>query len=302
MTDFQPPVYSNLGKSYKDLYKKQFDFDNAVKVINKTDFGLTLTTAGTLKKDSIVGNQKVNYKDKRFGEADVEIDTASGKVWAKSTFDNLVKFTKIIFSGGLDPTSQDALVKDGWSGKGEVEYRKGALSATGGVLVGDDNGHNGAAAEAAGVIGFDGISVGGQAKYKVGDQGFEGNVASQYEHKDFTATMISEFQGDVLRFSWFHKVSAAYQLGVEILSDEFDHVSKPDDARRKVLTLASQYQLDADTIVKARGNNFGELGAAIQHRLANPLVQIGAAAQFKAKGTSKIAADKFGLALTFGDF
>jgi len=303
MTDFVPQLFANLGKSYKDLAKKKYDYDNVLKIVNKTDFGLTLTTAGTFKKETISGNVKAAYKDKRFGDSELEVDTTSGKVFGKVGLDQLHKYTKVTVSGGFDPTSKEALVKDSWSLKGEGEYRKDFIAGGGSVLVGEESVNVGIGLEASGVIGFDGVSVGGQLKHRVGEkEPNDFNVGAQCDHKDFTATMLSEFQGDVLRFSWFHKVSAPLQLGVELLSDEFDQLSKSENPRRRTITFASQYQVDDATQAKAKGNNWGDISVAIEHRLGNPAVLLGAAAEFKAKGTSKLAADKFGLSFTFGDF
>jgi voltage-dependent anion channel protein 2 len=305
MADFVPPTFGNLGKSFRDLVKKKYDFDNVLKITTRTDFGLTLTTSGKVYKDKIAGATKAVYVDKSFGEVEGEVDAGSGKVWGKVTLTRLLKNAKFILNGGFDPTSKDPLVKDSHSIKAEAEYRKDFVSGSGGVLVGDE-GKGGAAAgvEAAGVIGFDGLSVGGQIKLKLDNSQqnvSDYNVGAQYEHKDFVATLLTEFQGDVLRFSWFHRVGKDYNLGAELISDEFDHLAKPTDPRRRVLTLASEYQVDIDTLVKAKVNNFGEISAVVEHRLSNPNVIVGAAAQFKAEGSSRLTASQFGLSVSFGE-
>jgi len=304
-TDFAPPTFANLAKSFTDLWKKKFDFDNVVKIVNKTDFGLTLTTKGTFGKADIAGNVKGEYKDKSFGEAEGEVDTRSGKVWGKAIFGKLVPNTKITTSGGFDPTSKCALVKESWSVKTEAEYRYGNKSATtASVLLGESNNNVAAVIEAAEVIGFDGVSVGGQIKIRP-DQAEpvqDYNVGAQWEKKNFTASLTSEFQGDVIRASWFHTVSPSFVLGAEIVSDEYDRLAKPEDPRRRVLNVVSQYQLDVDTVTKFRANQHGEVAAVVEHRLQNPKVQISAAAQYKVKGTSSFVADKFGLTVSLGDF
>jgi voltage-dependent anion channel protein 2 len=304
MADFVPQTFGNLGKQFKDLFKKKYDFDNVVKITNKTSFGLTLTTTGKIFKDKISGSTKALYVDKSFGEAEGEVDTASGKVWGKATFTKWLNNSKFIFNGGLDPSSKDPLIKDNYSLKAEGEYRKDFLATTGAVLVGDEGKGLAALAEATGVIGFDGLSVGGQLKLKLDNAAqsiADYNVGAQYEHKEFTATLLTESQGDVIRFSWFHKVSKDYNLGVELISDEFDHLSKPTDPRRRVLNIASDFQLDIDTLVKAKANNFGEISAVVEHRLTNPALIVAAAAQFKAQGSSRLTPEQFGLSLAFGE-
>jgi hypothetical protein len=300
---FVPPTFGSLGKSFKDLFKKRYEFDNVLKITNKTAFGLTLTTTGRVFKDKISGSTRAVYSDKSFGEAEGEVDAGSGKVWGKVTLTKLLKNAKFTVNGGFDPSSRDPLVKDNYSIKGEGEYRKDFIAGSGSVLLGDEGKGVSAVAEAAGVIGFDGLSVGGQIKLKL-DQAqsiSDYNVGAQYERKDFIATLLTENQGDVIRFSWFHKVSKDYNLGVELVSDEFDHLSKPTDPRRRVINLASEFQLDVDTLVKGKANNFGEVSAAIEHRLSNPALVIGAAAQFKAEGSSRLTPEKFGLSVSLGE-
>jgi len=301
-----PPTYANLGKAFKDLFKKKYDFDNVIKVTNKTNFGLTLTTSGKLLKDSIHGNTKGVYSDKSFGEVEAEVDTGSGKTFAKTTLTQLVPSAKFIVSGGFDPTSKDALVKHSWSVKGEAEYRHDIFSATGSVLVGEDaKGAIGAAVEVTDVIsGFDGLSVGGQGKIAIDQAGHsfdDYNLGVQYERPNFIATLITEWKAEVIRFSWFHKVNKDYTLGVEAISDEKDHLSPASNPRRVVLTLASEFQLDLDTAIKAKANNYGEISTAVEHRLSNPALTLQAAAQFKATGTSKLVSEKFGLGVFFGE-
>jgi len=301
MADFVTPTFGSLGKQFKDLFKRRYEFDNVVKITNKTSFGLTLTTTGKIFKDKISGATRAIYVDKEWGEAEGEVDAGNGKVYGKVTLTKLLNNAKFVLNGGVDPSSKDALVN--YSLKGEGEYRKDFLAGSGSVLLGDEGKGISAVAEAAGVIAFEGLSVGGQIKLRL-DQAqniSDYNVGAQYERKDFIATLLTENQGDVIRFSWFHKVSKDYNLGVELVSDEFDHLSKPTDPRRRLLHIASEFQLDGETLVKAKANNFGEISAAVEHRLSNPAVVVGAAAQFKAEGSSRLTPEKFGVSLAFGE-
>jgi len=302
---FTPPVFANLGKSFRDLVKKKYDFDNAFKITSKTNFGLTLSTTGKVYKDKVAAATKAVYVDKSFGEVEGELDAGTNKLWGKVTLTRLLGNARFIVSGGYDPTSKDPLVKDSHSIKAEGEYRKDFLAASGSVLVGDEGkGAISSVVEGAAVIGYDNLSVGGQVKVKLdqAQQLSDYNVGAQYENKNFVASLLTENQGDVIRISYVHQINPDYQLGVEVLSDEFDHLAKPTDPRRRVLTLASQYQLDRDTLLKAKANNFGEVGAVVEHRLSKPSgLTVGAAAQFKATGSSRFATEKFGLSISVGD-
>jgi len=304
MADFRPSLYANLGKNFKDLYKKKYDFENALKITSKTNFGLTLTTTAKIYKDQISGATKALYFDRHWGEAEAEVDAGTGKLWGKVVLTKLLHEAKFVFNGGVDPTSKDPLVKDGYSIKGEVEYTHKAVAASGSVLLGDEGKGLSAVTEGSVVVGFDGLSVGGQAKLNLQHPSHpiqDYNVGAQIQHKDFTATLLTEYQGDVVRLSWFHRVSRDQNLGVELISDDFDKLSKPSDPRRRVVAVASDFQVDPVTLVKARANNYGEVAAVVEHRLSNPNVLLSAAAQFKASGSSKFAPEKFGVTITLGD-
>jgi len=303
-----PPFFGNLGKNFKDLLTKKYDFYNSVKVTNKTAFGLTLATTGKIEKESISGSSKATYVEKSFGEAEIEIDTGAEKAWAKASLDQLLKGGKIILGGGFEPKHKDPLIKNGLSVKGDFEYKHDIFSFSDSVVVGTDSkGVSGANVEVNAVLGagVEGLSVGGQVKFAL-DQAAQTvsdyNLGVQYEKDNFVASLLTEKQAQVIKFSWFHKVCKDYQLGAEIISDENGKLTeKGAEPRPVVLSLASQFQLDVDTLVKAKANNFGELAAVVEHRLSNPALVVGAAAQFKAKGFSKFATEKFGLSLAFGD-
>jgi len=296
MTDFAPPTYANLGKGFKDLFKKKYEFDSVAKVVNKTDFGLTLTTQGTVFKSEIAGNLKAEYKDKSFGEAEGEVDTKSGKVWGKATLTTLVQNTKFITNLGFDPLDKDPLVKDDVSAKVEAEYRYGSRGATtASVLLGSTSKGVGAQIEAAQVVGLDGVSVGAKVKLRVDEEEplKDWGVSAQYEKKQFIGTILTERKFDLLRFTYFQTVRTHLQIGGEILVDG----TKP-----KVFTFASQYQIDPATLAKLRANNNGEVAAVVEHRLQNPKVQVGATAEYEISGFRSFAAKRFGISLTFGDF
>jgi voltage-dependent anion channel protein 2 len=298
---YTPPTFGNLGKAYSDLFKKKYDFDNALKLTSKTDFGLTPSVSAKIYKDKIGGSLKAVYVDKSFGEAEGEIDAASGKAWGKVTLTKILQPAKFIFNGGFDPTSKDPLVKDGYSLKTEAEYRKDYLAGSASVLLGDDGKSVAAVAEVAGVVGMDGVAVGGQVKVSQQGSLLDYNVGAQYEKSSFVATVKTEHQGDVIRLSFYHAVRSDLKWGAEILSDEYDRLSKPAEARRRVISVAEEFQVDGDTLLKARLNNFGEIGTVVEHRLHNPNVVVGAAAQFKADGSARVTPDKFGLTLSIGE-
>jgi len=294
MVDYSPPFFPNIGKAFKDLFTKKYDFDNMFKVTNKTDVGATFTTTAKLGGGSIQGQEKIVVVEKNRGELELELDTSNEKAYGKLTFDSLVKNTKFMIGGGFDPNSKEPIAKAHSSVKGEVEHREDAWNTSGSVLVGED--FNAAVVTANVAFGWDGFSLGGMIKSDL-KQLSDANFGFQYERKNFVAAAFSEQLGQVTRASWVHKVCPTKTLGFEVIFDDNEKLAK---GRKLVLSFGSEYQLDPDTSVKGRWNNFGELATVVEHRLHNPHALVGAAASFKVKGLGQLQLDKFGLSLSVG--
>jgi len=293
MSDQNIPLFGNFGKSFKDLYKKKYDFENIVKLTSKVPCGWTLTTTGKVHKDTLQGVLKAVCVSSRFGEAELEADTATGKSWFKATFSKFVPNTKFILNGGVDPTSSDRLVQIGPSLKAEAEHVSKTFSASGSVLLGERHGQVTADVEVTGAFGHEGGSVGLQVKAPLEHPAeYAVNLGAQYDYKDFCLSLLTDKHTDLVKVSWWHKASRCHSLGVEYVSDE----SK--GARPRVLNFASEYQYDPETLLKFRANNYGEIGAVVEHQVGGPSLTISAAAQFIAKGLS-LRSDKFGLTISF---
>jgi len=309
-TSYSPPLFSNIGKAWKDLWKKKFDFKNQLKAVSKTPFGLTLTTTGNVEPTTITGAHNIKYVDRTWGEVEGDIDTGTGKLYAKSTFTQLTPGSKVTVGGGWDPSSSEPIVKQNLSAKAEVEHVSHFLTFGSVVTVGEDAKKDkkddptlASTVSVAGTLGWEGLSVGVQLQFKVDkDQNLQNyNIGAQYDAENFTGALLTEAQADVIRASIVHHVSRTHTLGVEFVSDEFDRLSKPAEPRRKVLNFVSEHKLDAFTTAKVRLSNSGEVAAAVEHRLANPNVAINFSTQWKVKGTSSYKAEKFGFGFTLGD-
>jgi len=302
--EFVPPTYGNIGKTFRDLWSKKFDFKNQLKTVNKTPFGLTLTTTATFDPTNINGNANVKYADKSFGDVEAELDTTSGKAYATTNLTKLVDGSKATLSGGLQGSKKPG-DRNFLSAKGAFEHSQDFFTANASVVIGEEGGKEVGLVShitAAGTIGFDGLSVGGEAKVKVdNDHQFEDhNIGAQYQTGDLTAALTTEKKGDVIRASLHYAPSKDYSIGAEFVSDELDNL--PTQPLRKILNVVTQYEVDPSTTTKFRWSNSGDLGAAIEFRLKNPQLAVLFSSSFKTKGTSDFRADKFGVGLTFGDY
>jgi hypothetical protein len=297
---FAVPVFSAIGKSYKDLWKKKFDFKNQVKTTQKTDFGATLTTTGTLCHDQVSGGATFKYVDGQWGEFEEEVDTGSNKIWAKGILNEKVlhsRGTKVTLSGGFDPSSKEPIIKDSWAFKGEVEHSQDFFTVGASVTLGEekkDKADPGIAANVAvsSTIGHDGLTVGGQVNFDQTQTLTDYAVGVQFEHGPVTATLLTENQAEVIKASYLHKVSAKYTVGAEYVSEE----------RGKTLNFASEYRPDKSTGFKLRASTGGDLAGVVEHRLSDPRLSVNLSAGWKVKGSSNVRLDKVGVGLHFGDF
>jgi hypothetical protein len=293
---FVPPIFGDLGKSASNLFKKKFDdkkdFKNVIKTTNKTASGLTFTTGGTFdSKNNLTGDLKAEYKKDNVevvgdlstaGPAKVDIKVK--KLQPGLTL-QLVGDTGAAFNPGKFSTA---------TVKGAVEYSRDFFAGT-------------ASAESAfgsnlllsgsGVIGFEGLSVGGEAQVdanKISDVE-DYNLGAQYDDKDFTATLKTAKFANDLTGSYVHKVNSDLQV-----AGQFN--TKLDGTDDRSAGLASEYKVDANTTVKLRGNTKKVVAVAVEHRLANPRLALGFASSWNLVGFSAPNPKDFGISLNFGDF
>jgi len=298
---FIPPTYGNIGKSFKDLWSKKFDFKHVLKTVNKTPIGLTLTTTTTFD-DSHNGNANVKYVDNTWGDLEAELDTTSGKAYATTNLTKLLSGSKVTVSGGLlgskKPGDRNFL-----SAKGAIEYFQDHFTVNGSAVIGEEGGKDSGIVShltGAGSVGFEGLSVGGEAKVKVdsNDYQFEDhNIGAQYQSGDITGTVLTEKKGAVIRANAYYKFAKEGTLGAEFVVDD----NQPTH-QRKLLNVVVQEEIDANTTAKVRWSTSEDLGVALEHRLTNPKLSLLFSASFKTKSFANFRADKFGVGLTFGDY
>jgi len=273
---FVPPLWGKLGTNVKDLFTKKYTFKNQVISKHNSKNGVTLESGGVYT-NQLSGYVKATQKTKDLGTAEVNIDT-TGKADGKVKFDALSKGLVLTLSGDAKPSAK---VNVDYS----QEYFAGSVSLDTAVK------NLQTKVEGTAVVGLEGLSFGGQARFDVsGDNELEDyNAAVEYTQDDFTATVQSSDKAEKITASYFQKVSSDLQVGATV---EF--------GKSRVLTIGDEYQLDADTTLKAKANTQGVVSAVVEHRLANPKLQFGVAASFNA--LNGVVADQFGLSVTFGDF
>jgi hypothetical protein len=274
---YAPPLWGKLGVSIKDLFTKKYTFKNQVVVKKhneKTGLTVEVQSQGELN-----GYIKATQKSKDYGTAEVNVNT-SGKADGKVTLDRLgLAGLVVTITGNEKP-----------SGKINVDYSQELFAASASA----DSGSGGKSRpmfEGTAVVGYEGLSVGGQVKFDSTDMK-DFNAAAEYKHSEFTATVQSAENTEKITVSCYRAHSPDLQIGASV------DVGK---AGQRVLSFGHEYQVDADTIVKGKFNTKGVVAAYVEYKMPNPKLQVGVGVSCNVS-QSTIVADQFGLSFNIGDF
>jgi hypothetical protein len=270
--------FKDLGKKAKDLFKKQYDYSNEIKVTS-TASGVKIESGGSVN-NGLVGYTKANWKDDYLGDVEVEANSnglAKGQFKLKNVADG-VNLT--VAGAGCGLVSL------------ETTYVQDFISATFKASHNVTKGCTGASASA--VLGHDGVSVGGQVDMDVGGSVKDYNIGAEYASKDLTAAAVTSSKGDDITVSFFQNISGRTSIGASMLV-------KPESGSN-TYTLGTDHQLDSNTGIRAKADSNGIVGVAVSHVLADPNVKLGVSAQFDAMSSDAFKAQKFGLSMSFGEF
>jgi len=289
MGEFVPPQFANLGKKTKDLLKKKFEIKTELKTINKAENGVKLESSfGGESSWNGVLKGSCNCSDKVDVEGEVKtVGELSGKVSSK----NIAPGLEVALSGkskNQEIKLDTKYAQPFYALSGDVTY---LLNNTTPKITGS------------GMIGFDGLSVGLSGVIDPSDENVlvDYNCGAEYTQDDLTVSLFTENQGGVITASYWQRISGDCDLGVSLKMDP--ETGDEMKESQHVLTVASQYKLDSTTDVAIKGNTLGTVCASIEHVLSNPNLKLVLGASFDAtKSTNVLAADKFGISCTFGDF
>lgn len=269
--------FKDLGKKAKDLFKKQYDYKNELKVTS-TSSGVKLETTGSKGKDSLCGSTKANFKDDYLGDVEIEVHSSGT---AKGQF----KLSKIADGADLTVTGAE-------SGEvtAEVVYSQGSIAALLKAVYND----KGPSVSAAATVGFDGVTVGGQVDVDAAGAPKDYNLGAEYATKDLTAALVTSGMGNDITVSLFQKLAGGTLLGASLLV-------KPEKGER-TFTFGTDYSLDKATQIKAKADSNGAVGTAVVHTLKDPSMKVAVSAEFNALSDDAFKANKFGISLSFGEF
>lgn len=269
--------FKDLGKKAKDLFKKQYDYKNEVKVVSNAS-GVKVETGGYQAK-GLAGYTKVNFSDKILGAVMLEAHS-TGVTKAELKYKGVADGIDLTLAGNA-------------SGKLSVDatYNKDSVSASANVAHCLSKGSTKVAVSA--VVASDGVSVGGSVNLDAANptSPTDYNMGAQYSQKDLVAALVTSNQGNDITASYYQTISSDLTLGGSMLV-------KP-DAGSRLFTFGGAYTLDSATSVKAKADSNGIVGTAITHNLAKPSLAFTVSAQFDALSSDVLAAQKLGVSVTF---
>lgn len=274
-----PPQFKDLGKKAKDLFKKQYDYKNEMKVTSKAG-GVKLESVGLSAKSGLVGSTKANWKDEYLGDIEVEAHS-SGIAKGQFKLSNITDGVNVTVAGD----AAGAL-------SAEAVYAQENVAATAKASHNLNKGSTTVMASA--TVGFDAVSVGGQVNLDASGSLKDYNLGLEYATKDLTASVVTSSKADDVTVSYFQKLSCCTVLGASMLV-------QPESGTR-LYTFGTDYKLDKSTGVKVKADSKGVVGTAVTHTLADPKMKVGVSAEFNAAGADAFKAQKFGVSLSFGEF
>lgn len=301
-----PPLFGKFGTKAKDLFKKKYDFDNQLVFMNKSVDGLDIETSIVSSNDQPlrgVFKSKMPFSDLGVlsGKLESEFHTVPDRE-SKTTYQFTRLATGLLVKlglSGIKPVIKGSTpdFPEGWA-SAEVEYQQEYVSTITNVRTNQAK----TLIDSAVAIGYDRLSVGGkitvdaaQVTQKAPD---DFNFGAQYDGTDYVVSLVSENKRSALNLSYFQQLGRRQTVGAVFTQS----LTKP----ARTLTFGTDYQVDPDTTLRAfakvdSGKEATVIGAALEHKLLNPNVKLGVAAEFNATPAA-ISASKFGVTVTVGDF
>ncbi|XP_016749363.1 mitochondrial outer membrane protein porin 2 isoform X2 [Gossypium hirsutum] len=267
-----PGLFSDFGKKAKDLLNKDYTSDQKFTISSSSYTGLALVSNIVNKGGLSSGDVAAQYKHQN-AVVDFKLDT---QILTTLTITDLHPSAKTVASFKLPDYN---------SGKLEVQYfHEHATVATAVGL------KKSPAVDFSATIGTPGIAFGAEASYVTSSGEFtKYNAGVNMTKPDSNASVVLADKGDSLKVSYLHHLN---QLNGGAVVGE---IARKFSTNENTLTVGCSYLVDPHTLVKAKLNNHGNLGALVQHEL-RPKSFLTISGAFDTKALEKTP--KFGLALS----
>lgn len=273
MNNQGPGLFTDIGKKAKDLLTRDYLSDQKISFSTTTDAGVTLTSVATKKGGQSSGDVGAVYKYKNV-LLDVKVDTQS-TVATTLTFTDIVPSTKTIASFKLP---------DFTSGKLEVQYFHHHATLTSAVALNHPQ-----TIDLSATIGTPTFSFGAEAGYESSSSKLIKYTAGISVNKpDSSASIVLGDKGDTIQASYIHHFDLLKKTAA------VGEISRRLSTNENTFTVGGSYAVDGLTVVKAKLNNHGNLGAVLQHEII-PKSLVTISSELDTNALDKTP--KFGLAL-----
>ncbi|CAI9272476.1 unnamed protein product [Lactuca saligna] len=268
-----PGLFSDIGKKAKDLLTRDYLSDQKFSVSTTSVTGVGLTSTATKKGGLSSGDVGAIYKYKNT-LIDVKFDTQSN-IATTLTFTELVPSTKTIASFKLP---------DFTSGKLEVQYFHYHATLTSAVAL-----TQAPNVDLSATIGTPTFAIGAEAGYETSSSKLTKYTAGITVNKpDSSASIVLGDKGDTIRASYIHHFDASKKNAA------VGEITRRFSTNENTFTVGGSYAVDGLTMVKAKLNNHGKLGALLQHEII-PKSLVTISSELDTNSLDKTP--KFGLAL-----
>ncbi|KAB2004736.1 hypothetical protein ES319_D11G220400v1 [Gossypium barbadense] len=241
-----PGLFVDIGKSAKDLLTKDYTSDQKFTVSTYTGAGVAITSTSLKKGGLSTGDVAALYKYKNT-QFDVKVDTDSN-ISTTMTFTDILPSTKTIAS---------FKVPDYNAGKLEVQYFHHHATFTTTIAL-----YKTPVVDATATIGTPSIAFGAEAGYDPTKGNFTKYTAGISVTKpDSCASIILGDKGDSIKASYVHYLDNLKK------SAAVGEIRRKFSTNENTFTVGGAYAVDHLTLIKAKLNNHGRLGALLQHEV-----------------------------------
>jgi len=303
---FFPPLFSKIGSTASDLLAKKYDYKNSLTTKQKVDDNLTVTIGTDAAQNGLNGNAKVNFVDKT---KDIEAEvTTTGITKCQLKLKKAAPGTVVTVN--VDQSARTRLVADyvqhGFAGSATVEAC-GTFAGPRGPS--DSFKFPKTKVIASGVVGYDGLSVGGEvtldaaAPSEVKDY----NIGAQYQLGKYIVAAKTSEKANVLTASFYEFVNPRLLLsstfGWRLDGTAF---AKPKDESKagasRVLTLGAEYAVNPNVTVRAKLDSTGGAATWVQTNLPDNRLQVAISSSYNLTSGPVAKPVAFGIQTTFGDY
>ncbi|XP_031478581.1 mitochondrial outer membrane protein porin 2-like [Nymphaea colorata] len=268
-----PGLFGDIGKKAKDLLTKDYSYDQKFTFSTHSAVGLGLTSTAVKKGGISSGEIATVYKYEN-GIIDVKVDTESN-ICTTITVSEILPSTKTIASFKLPDYN---------SGKIELQYfhDHATLSTAVGL-------NPSPLIDLSATFGTKNFAVGAETGFDTTAGTFtKYNAGISITKPDSCASIILADKGDVLKVAYVQSIDQLKRTSTVA------EISRKFSTNQNTFTVGASHAIDPLTLVKARLNNHGKLGALLQHQLKSASV-LTLSGEFDTKSLEK--KPKFGLAL-----